>query len=226
MDAFSSLKEHLVQAPVLAYPQFHHNASKFVLQTNASTVGLGAVLEQDGHVVAYASRSLTTPERQYSVIQRECLAVVYALKQFRHYLLGRDFKLLADHAPLQWLSAQKMEGMLCCWMLAMQEYDFRIVYCKDSSNSNAGALSRIDIPCAVTLALSHYNIRELQAAQHADNILSTLLQACSHSQLPPPRKAVSGVNTPCGITNSYGANSRLLMVSYAAHTYLIPQLML
>ena len=188
MDAFSSLKEHLVQAPVLAYPQFHHNASEFVLQTDASAVGLGAVLEQDGHVVAYASRSLTAPERQYSVIQRECLAVVYALKQFCHYLLGWHFKFLTDHAPLQWLSAQKMEGMgmLCRWMLAMQEYDFQIVYCKGSSNSNADALSGIDIRCAVTLALPHYNICELQAAQHADNVLSTLLQARSHSQPPPP----------------------------------------
>ena len=60
----------------------------FELQTDASAVGLGAVLEQDGHVVAYESRSLTHAERQYSVIERECLAVLYAVKQFRHYLLG------------------------------------------------------------------------------------------------------------------------------------------
>ena len=96
----------------MAYPQFHRNATEFILLTDASAVGLGAVLEQDGHVIAYASRSLTAPECQYSVIQRECLAVVYAVKQFRHYLLGRPFLLYTDHAPLQWLSAQKMEGML------------------------------------------------------------------------------------------------------------------
>ena len=72
-------------------------------------VGVGVVLEQNDHVIAYASRALTVPERQYSVIQRECLAVIYALKQFRHYLLGRTFQILTDHAPLQWLSAQKME---------------------------------------------------------------------------------------------------------------------
>ena len=75
----------------MAYPQFHRNATEFILLTDASAVGLGAVLEQDGHVIAYASRSLTAPECQYSVIQRECLAVVYAVKQFRHYLLGRPF---------------------------------------------------------------------------------------------------------------------------------------
>ena len=151
-SAFTVLKDQLVQAPVLAYPSFLHSASEFVLQTDASAVGLGAVLEQDGHVIAYASRSLTAPERQYSVIQRECLAVVYALKQFRHYLLGRHFQLLTDHAPLQWLSAQKMEGMLCRWALALQEYDFQIAYRKGSLNSNADALSRLTTdPCAVTL---------------------------------------------------------------------------
>ena len=63
----------------------------------------------------------TKSEQNYSVIQRECLALVHALKQFRHYLLGRPFKILTDHAPLQWLSAQKMEGLLARWALAIQE---------------------------------------------------------------------------------------------------------
>ena len=107
-SAFNFLKDRLAQAPVLDYPQFESQANPFNLQTDASAIGLGAVLEQDGHVIAYASRALTAPERQYSTIQRECLAVVYALKQFRHYLLGREFLIVTDHAPLQWLSALKM----------------------------------------------------------------------------------------------------------------------
>ena len=60
----------------------------------------------------------------------------------RHYLLGRPFTILTDHAPLQWLSGQKMEGLLCRWALALQEYDFIIRYRKGSQNSNADALSR------------------------------------------------------------------------------------
>ena len=100
------------------------------------------MLEQGGKVVAYASRALSKAEHQYSVIQRECLAAVYGMKQFRHYLLGRSFKLVTDHAPLQWLSAQKMEGLLCRWSLALQEYDFTITYRKGSLNANADALSR------------------------------------------------------------------------------------
>ena len=64
-------------------------------------MGIRAVLEQSGHVNAYASRTLSGSEKNYSVIQKECLAVVYALKQFRHYLLGRPFAVITDHAPLQ-----------------------------------------------------------------------------------------------------------------------------
>ena len=63
-----------------------------------------------------------------SVIQQECLAIVFGLKQFLHYLLGKSFWLYTDHAPLQWLAEQKMEGMLFHWAFAMQEYTFKIVY--------------------------------------------------------------------------------------------------
>ena len=80
--AFDSLKEKLSQAPILSYPQFGPSAAPFHLYTDASAMGVGAVLEQEGHVIAYASLSLTPSERNYSAIQRECLAVVYGTKQF------------------------------------------------------------------------------------------------------------------------------------------------
>ena len=92
-------------------------------------------------MIAYASCSLTSSEHNYSVIQRECLAIVFGLKQFRHYLLGKSFRLYTDHAPLQWLAKQKMEGMLSRWALALQEYKFKIVNRKDSANANANVLS-------------------------------------------------------------------------------------
>ena len=140
-EAFSHLKSVLTQAPVLTYPDFSATAPPFVLQTDASAVGLGAVLEQGGHVIAYASRTLTKSESNYSVIQKECLAIIFDMKQFRHYLLSRAFTLMTDHAPLQWLSAQKMEGLLCRWALAMQEHSFDIVYHKGTENTNADSLS-------------------------------------------------------------------------------------
>ena len=100
--AFNSLKDALTTAPVLTYPQFGGDAAPFVLHTDASDNGVEAVLEQSGHVIAYVSRALNKPEKHYSVIQKEYLAVVYATKQCRHYLLGRPFQLLSDHKPLQW----------------------------------------------------------------------------------------------------------------------------
>ena len=188
-DAFDTLKRLLTEAPVLVYPTFGSKALEFVLQTDASAVGLGAVLEQYGHPIAYASRSLTSSERNYSVIQRECLAIIFALKQFRHYLLGRPFQLYTDHAPLQWLSAQKMEGMLARWSLAIQEYDFKIVYRKGSSNTNADALSRVPKEmCAITTGLPHYSPTELSASQSNDDILSIVLQARSNSEDIPQGK--------------------------------------
>ena len=82
--SFHALKERLVSAPVLCYPNFHNT---FTLTTDASDVGLGAVLTQEEHgrerVVAYASRSLTKVERRYSVTERECLALVWATRRFR-----------------------------------------------------------------------------------------------------------------------------------------------
>ena len=83
---------------------------------------------------------MTKYEWNYSVIQKECLAIVYALKQFRHYLLGRKFLLLTDHVPLQWLGSQQMEGMLCRWALSIQEFDIDITYRKSSLDTTADSL--------------------------------------------------------------------------------------
>ena len=91
------------------------------------------------------------------MIQRECLAVVYGLKHFHHYLLGKSFKVLTNHESLQLLFAQKMDGMLARWALAMQECDFQIVYRKGVLNGNVDALSLLsyfnEIPCAITQTL-------------------------------------------------------------------------
>ena len=75
-ESFGIFKSKLVEPPTLAYPQTHPQASPFVLHTDASAHGLGAVFEQDNRVVAYVSRSLTSSEHNYSVIQKECLAII------------------------------------------------------------------------------------------------------------------------------------------------------
>ena len=101
--SFAKLKQCLSTTPVLAYPSLD---KPFVLETDASILGLGAVLSQvqdDGqsHPVAYASRSLTALERNYAITELETLAVVWAMSHFRSYLYGQDLMVHTDHAAVK-----------------------------------------------------------------------------------------------------------------------------
>ena len=103
--AFLALKTCLCSAPVLAYPKFDH---PFLLQTDASNVGLGAVLTQldnngTERVVSYASCTLTPREKNYSTMEKEALAIVFATEHFHYYLLGRQFHIITDNCALTWL---------------------------------------------------------------------------------------------------------------------------
>ena len=131
---------------------------------------------------SHVSRALTKSEQKYSVIQIECLALVYALKQFRHYLLGRPFKILTDHAPLQWLSAQKMEGLLARWALAVQEYEFTVHYRRGNENGNADALSRKSYPNTQPIAATSQApllTADLREQQFRDPIIQQIHTALS-----------------------------------------------
>ena len=147
IDAFNKCKELLTNAPLLQYPDFDKT---FILTTDASNVALGAVLSQGpiggDKPVAYASRTLSDTESRYSTIERECLAIVWAIKHFRPYLYGKKFIIYTDHKPLTWLNSQKdTSSKLTRWRLRLQDYDYEIVYKKGKQNLNADALSRIRI---------------------------------------------------------------------------------
>lgn len=147
VNAFETCKSLLVNAPLLQYPDF---SKPFILTTDASNVALGAVLSQ-GNVgndkpVAYASRTLNDAETKYSAIEKELLAVIWAVKYFRPYLYGTKFQIYTDHRPLAWLySLKEPNSKLTRWRLRLQEYDFEIIYKKGSQNTIADALSRIKI---------------------------------------------------------------------------------
>ena len=107
--AFKSLKMKLMTAPILMYPDF---SKQFIVQTDASLTAVGGVLSQindlgEEHPVAYCSRTLNPAERNYTVTERECLAVIYLYQQFRVYLHGTKFKVVTDHSSLQWLKYLK-----------------------------------------------------------------------------------------------------------------------
>ncbi|CAI5697370.1 unnamed protein product [Oreochromis niloticus] len=146
--AFASLQEALVGAPVLSPPD---PTLPFVLDTDASSVGSGAVLAQvtpsGEKVVAYHSRAFNKAERRYCVTRRELLAVVCAIRHFKYYLGGLHFTVRTDHAALQWLmSFKEPEGQLARWIEELQAYDFEVVHRPGVQHRNADALSRR--PCA------------------------------------------------------------------------------
>lgn len=142
--SFNKLKDCLVSAPVLSCPDF---TLPFYVQTDASAYGIGAVLFQeypDGeHVICYLSRSLTRSEKNYSVTERECLAVIYAVEKLRCYLEGYKFTVLTDHHSLIWLNAMKEpKGRLARWILRLQQFDFDIIHRRGVDNIVPDVLSR------------------------------------------------------------------------------------
>jgi len=143
--AFGKLKHALCTEPVLQYPDF---TKEFILTTDASGKALGAILSQ-GEIgkdlpIAYASRTLSISEFNYSTTELECLAIVYGIKQFRPYLYGRKFTILSDHRPLAWLFNLKDPlSKLARWRIQLEQYDYVIKYKPGIQNGNVDALSRM-----------------------------------------------------------------------------------
>ncbi len=142
--AFDTLKGLLTRDPVLKLPELE---KPFVLRTDASEIGLGAILlqEQDDVLfpIAYASKKLLPRERNYSVVEKECLAVVWGVEKFHRYLFGREFILQTDHQPLLYLNKAKVaNARLMRWALLLQPYRMRIVAIRGADNLGADYLSR------------------------------------------------------------------------------------
>ena len=147
-QAFRTLKEKLISAPILSYPDV--NGGDFILDTDASHLAIGAVLSQVQHgqekVIAYGSRTLHKPEINYCVTRKELLAVVYFVKYYKHYLLGRTFILRTDHGSLTWLYRfREPDGQISRWIQQLSAYDFTIVHRPGKKHGNADALSRVKV---------------------------------------------------------------------------------
>ena len=145
--AFQLLKCRLSGAPVLAYPQFGENAPPFVVDVDACGTGLGAVLSQDSEglerPIAYASRVLSETERRYPSWKSEMLALVWAIRHFRCYLLGSKFTVRTDHRSLEfWRTFKEPSAILARWHELLSEYDFTVQYRAGRKHGNADGLSR------------------------------------------------------------------------------------
>lgn len=143
--AFNQLKATLITAPVLSYPDPNKT---FILDTDASDVGVGAVLSQEEggleRVIAYASQALTKEERKYATTKKELLAMVTFTKYFKHFFLGKEFVLHTDHNSLRWLhNFQGLEGQLARWVEQLASFHYKIVHRPGKQHGNADALSRL-----------------------------------------------------------------------------------
>ena len=143
-EAFDQFKKALTSAPVLARPDF---GRVFSVQCDASNFAIGAVLTQEGddgeHPVVYISRVLNSAEKNYTTTEKECLAVVWAIKKLRPYLEGYSFKVITDHSALKWLrNLKEPTGRLARWALEMQQWDFEIEHRKGAMHHVPDALSR------------------------------------------------------------------------------------
>lgn len=147
-NSFITLKQRLVETTTLSYPELN---KPFILDTDASQYGIGAVLSQEiegtERPIAYFSRTLRGPEINYCVTRKELLAVVNGMEHFHQYLYGTRFLVRSDHSALKWLLNFKTpEGQMARWIQKLQQYDFETEHRVGRQHLNADALSRR--PCS------------------------------------------------------------------------------
>ena len=151
--AFEELKDCLTSTPILAFPSMNE---PFILYTDASQFAIGAVLAQVQNglerVICYASKSLNKAQSRYSTTKRELLAIVNYTRHFKHYLLGRRFKIITDHRALQWLHNFKdPDALTARWLEKLAVFDYEIEHRSGKSIGHADCMSRLP---ATTAALN------------------------------------------------------------------------
>ena len=186
--AFSELKQRLLNSPVLVYPDFDLD---FILETDAGKDGLGAILSQKKaddklHPVAYASRSTSSPEKNYSVTKLETLAVVWAVQHFRAYLYGHNVTVITNHSAVKSiLDKPSSNGKHARWWLKIFGSGvghMRIIHRSGRKNIGADALSRNAIlNCESGMDLDEFVLRIGTEEKSITDLLTT-----------PPQPSVSG----------------------------------
>ncbi|KAM2088669.1 hypothetical protein ACFX1T_032717 [Malus domestica] len=139
--AFTILKQKMSQAPVLRHPDL---TKVFEVACDASGVGIGGVLSQEGHPVAYFSEKLNAAKQRYSTYDKEFYAVVQALRYWQYYLLPNEFVLYSDHQALKYLHSQRtISSRHVKWSEYLQIFTFVLRHRPGIDNKAADALSRV-----------------------------------------------------------------------------------
>lgn len=176
-QAFSALKTALVSTPVLAFPDF---TKPFIVETDASDKGVGAVLQQDGHPIAYVSKALGPRNQGLSTYQKESLAILLAVEHWRPYLQSAEFIIKTDQKSLIHLDDQRLHTY---WqqkaLTKLMGLQYKICYKKGSTNAAADALSRVshdaDHELLVVSTVHPVWLQELQDSYSQDNRAKHLL---------------------------------------------------
>ena len=151
--AFEAMKKNISKNTLLTYPDFN---KQFVIHTDASHTQLGAVISQDGKPLAFYSWKLNPAQCHYTTTERELLAIVETLKEFRNILLGQNIKIYTDHKNLTYKNFNTERVMW--WHLIIEEYAPEFEYLQGPDNIVADALSCLDSDC--TMLLDEVNIAE------------------------------------------------------------------
>jgi hypothetical protein len=136
----------MVTTPILVFPDWEKT---FHVHVDASSISLGAILPQLGegeldHPISFASRKQSESEKNYNTTEREGLTMVYALQKFKHYLLGKHFKMFTEHSSLKYLvNKLVLGGRICRWLLLFQEFGIEVIVKPGKLNAGLDHLSRI-----------------------------------------------------------------------------------
>jgi hypothetical protein len=136
-DVFLLLKKALTEAPVLGIPDF---SKPFVIETDASDLGIGAVLMQDGHPISFLSKAFSSRSQAFSTYEKECLAIIMVVEKWRSYLHGQEFTIKTDHKSLLHLDDHKVVSRVQQKaLLKLMDLKYKIQYKKGISNDAADA---------------------------------------------------------------------------------------
>ncbi|RDX82363.1 Retrovirus-related Pol polyprotein, partial [Mucuna pruriens] len=189
IEAFQELKSRLTSAPILQTPNL---ALSFKLMCDASNSALGAVLGQRARVglpvrvIAYASRTMDSAQRNYTTTDKELLAIVFALDEFCSYLLGSKIIVCSDHATLRYLLKKPDAKLrLIRWMLLLQEFDLEIRDKKGAENSMADHLSRIEKESELMPIRDEFPDEQLLHIKSATPWFADICNYVATSQIPP-----------------------------------------
>lgn len=175
--ALDKLKKALCSAPVLALPQFD---KPFVVETDACSTGIGAVLMQEGHPLAFISRHLKGKQLSLSIYEKELLAVVFAVQKWRHYLLTNHFVIKTDRRSLKYLLEQRLNTPIQQqWLPKLLEFDYEIQYKEGKDNVVADALSRVEGAEILHMAMTVLEcdlLKQIQEEYEKDMVVKGIIE--------------------------------------------------